>query len=190
MPGGNTTGFGIGTDEDIPSAHYNHVMLQQFVQENEASRRELEDFISQLRDSDLEQQVGDGWTVSTVLCHLGFWDQRALYLLRQWRCGEFEVFRLTAQAIDSINEAGRTVARAVPGQASARLALDSAEAIDSEIAQIGDDLIEKIRAAGLDRTLKRSAHRRAHLGKLKEVLPTVAPGRNSPVQYRKGRTAR
>ncbi len=145
-------------------------MLQHFVQENVASRKELEAFIAQLGDSDLGREVGNGWTISTVLRHLAFWEQRVLYLLRQWRDGQFEAFRLTPQAINSINEAGRAIARAVPGRAAAQLALDSAEATDAQIAQVPEDLAERICAAGLDRMLNRSLHRREHLSKVKDKL--------------------
>ncbi len=145
-------------------------MPQHFVQENEASRNELRAFIDQLGDSELGHEVGNGWTVSTVLCHLAFWEQRVLYLLQQWRDGQFEPFRLTPQAINSINEAGRAIARAVPGRAAAQLALDSAESTDAQIAQVSEDLVEKICAAGFDRMLNRSLHRREHLSKLKDKL--------------------
>jgi hypothetical protein len=148
-------------------------MLQHFIKENEASRRELGEFIAQLGDAKLEQEVGNGWTVSTMLCHVAFWEQRALYLLRQWRGGQFETFRLTAQTIHSINEAGRVIARAVPGRAAAQIALRSAEETDSEVLQISEDLAKTICAAGLDRMLNRSLHRREHLQKLKEKLQLI-----------------
>lgn len=145
-------------------------MLQHVIEENDVSRKELGTFIAQLGDAEFQQAVGNGWTVATVFCHLSFWDQRALYLLQRWQSGDFEAFRLTPQAINSINEAAKVIAGAVPGRTAAQLALSSAEAVDAEIAQLGDDLAEKILSAWLERLLHRSVHRRAHLQKLKEKL--------------------
>jgi hypothetical protein len=53
-----------------------------FVAENEATRVELSEFIARLDDSSFKCPVGSGWTISTSLCHLAFWDQRVLFYLR------------------------------------------------------------------------------------------------------------
>ena len=78
--------------------------------------------------------------------------------------------RLSPKSIDSINEAVRAVSQAVPGSEAARLALDSAAAVDSLVEGISDELCSQIAGAGRERYLRRSLHRREHLRKLQEAL--------------------
>ena len=145
-------------------------MTHDFVQENEASLWELQAVIEGLNENDFGREVGAGWTVATLLYHLAFWDQRTLYLLKEWQCSQFEAFRLSPQAIHSINEATKILVQAIPGHAAAQLALASAEAVDSEVAKLRDDLLQQIVAAGFERALRRSLHRRVHLSRIQEAL--------------------
>jgi hypothetical protein len=138
-----------------------------FVEENQAARQELADLIAQLDERSLHRAVGSGWTVSTLLCHLAFWDRMALSLLKEWQSGGHETPRLSTLSIDSINAAVRTVSQAVPGTEAARLALDSAAAVDSMVEGISDELCSQIVRTGFERSLRRSLHRREHLQKIK-----------------------
>jgi hypothetical protein len=52
-----------------------------FVDENDAARVELSEFIAGLDEHSFKCPVGSGWTISTCLCHLAFWDHRVLFLL-------------------------------------------------------------------------------------------------------------
>ena len=62
------------------------------------------------------------------------------------------------------------ISQAVPGTAAAKLALDTASAVDSLLASISDELISQLVSAGFERYLKRSLHRREHLQKIKAAL--------------------
>jgi hypothetical protein len=141
-----------------------------FIRENEAARQELAELIARLDERSFQCTAGSGWTVSTILCHLAFWDQRALFLLEEWESGPFEPSRLSSQSVDSINQAVKTISQAVSGPAAARLALESAAAVDSRAAGIGDDLCGQIVSAGFERFLRRSLHRREHLRKIRDAL--------------------
>lgn len=142
-----------------------------FVDENDAARMELGEFIARLDERSFEFPVGSGWTISTCLCHLAFWDHRVLFLLNEWeRTGQFETSRLSSQSVNSINQAVNAISQAVPGAAAAKPALDSALAVDSQLASISDELIGQLVSAGFERYLKRSLHRREHLQKIKEAL--------------------
>jgi hypothetical protein len=141
-----------------------------YVEENNASRLELAALIERLDERSFNREVGSGWTVSTVLCHLAFWDQRVLFVLRKWQSAGFEPSRLTPLSVDSLNQAARAIAQAVPGPAAARLALASAAAVDSQVAETGDELASQILSAGYERFLRRSLHRREHLQKIEKVL--------------------
>jgi Mycothiol maleylpyruvate isomerase N-terminal domain len=141
-----------------------------FVEENNASRLELNDLISRLDERSFNIEVGPGWTVSTVLCHLAFWDQRVLFVLKKWKSAGFEPSRLTPLSVDSINQAAAAIARAVPGPAAARLAIESAAAVDSQVAETGDELASQMLSAGFERFLRRYLHRREHLQKIEKAL--------------------
>ncbi len=142
-----------------------------FVDENDAARLELGEFIAGLDERSFKCPVGSGWTISTCLCHLAFWDHRVLFLLNEWeRTGQVERSRFSSQSVNSINQAVNAISQAVPGAAAAKLALDAALAVDSLLASISDELIGQLVSAGFERYLKRSLHRREHLQKIKEAL--------------------
>lgn len=142
-----------------------------FVDENDAARVELSEFIAGLDERSFKCPVGSGWTISTCLCHLAFWDHRVLFLLNEWgRTGQLETSRLSSQSVNSINEAVNAISQDVPGAAAAKLALDTALAVDSLLASISDDLISQLVSVGFERYLKRSLHRREHLQKMEAVL--------------------
>ncbi len=147
------------------------MIIRSFIQENEAARVELGEFIARLDERSFNSAVGSGWTISTSLCHLAFWDHRVLFLLRKWESsGQIETSRLSSQSIDSINQAVNAVSQAMPGSAAAKLALDCALAVDSYLTGISDELIGQLVSAGLERYLRRSLHRCEHLQKMREAL--------------------
>lgn len=142
-----------------------------FVEENEAARAELCQLISGLDEHSLGIAIGSGWTVSTSLCHLAFWDQRTLFLLREWeKSGKIEASRLSAQSIESVNQAVNTVSQAVPGRSAGQLALDCALAVDSRLTEISDKFADELVSTGFERYLRRSLHRREHIQKIRQAL--------------------
>jgi hypothetical protein len=52
---------------------------------NQAEYQHLVSLTNRLTDEQLSHPLEAGWTVSGVLGHLAFWDQRALTLLQKWR---------------------------------------------------------------------------------------------------------
>jgi hypothetical protein len=145
-------------------------MSREFIRENETSRAQLGQLVARLRGGDFERAVGKNWTISTLLCHLAFWDQRALFLLQEAQAGRIDPSRLSTQAIDSINQAARVLSLAIPGPAAAQLVMQSAERVDAEAAKIGNELVEQIISAGFERMLNRSLHRLEHVRKIEESL--------------------
>lgn len=146
------------------------------VRENAATRQALVELASTLSENGYGGPIGPHWTVATTLCHLAFWDQRALFLLKAWeKGGTIEIPKLDAASVDSINEALNRIALEVPGVAAGRLAVESAGAVDGFVAQISNDLAERIEAAGFERYLRRSLHRQEHLDKIGRALRKVAP---------------
>jgi uncharacterized damage-inducible protein DinB len=145
-------------------------MAHAFAQENEASRRELQALTASLSDDDLARDLGNGWTVSAVFCHIAFWDRVILHRIRQWQRTGFEPVRVPPSAVDSINQAAREISRAVPGNEASLMALESAEAVDAELDRLGGELIDQIGAGGFERVLNRSLHRREHLRRIAESV--------------------
>jgi len=141
-----------------------------FIEENDAARRELSELIARLDQHSFNRAVGPVWTVSTLLCHLAFWDQRMLFLVKEWQNGHFETSRLSSQSVEAINQAVKAISQSVPGAAAAKLAWESAAAVDSQLAGISDELIDQIVSAGFERVLRRSIHRLEHIQKIKEAL--------------------
>jgi len=145
--------------------------IQTVVFENQDAHRELSELIARIDGRSFKYQIGSSWTVASTLCHLAFWDRRVLSLLREWgTSGKVEALKLDSRSIDSINQAVNAISLEVPGPAAAKLALENASVVDAHVSAIGDELAEKIVAAGFERFLRRSLHRREHLQKILEVL--------------------
>jgi uncharacterized damage-inducible protein DinB len=143
---------------------------REFIQENEAARRDMAQIIARLDEPSFALPTSPGWTVSSTLCHLAFWDQRAAHLLARWQQGPFEVSSLSPLTVDSINQAVQALSKAVPGPAAAKLALDSAAAADSAVSGSSDELIGQILDASLPWVCQRSLHRREHLKQIRQAL--------------------
>lgn len=144
-------------------------MTLPFVQDNNSSRQKLASFVQGLSEADLAQTNAEGWTVSALLVHLAFWDQRMLVLLRRWQkkgVGDAPVDP------DMINDSLRPIALAMRPQAAVALCLESAEAIDAALEQMSTELYEEIAAAPIHYRFNRSLHRNDHLGEIKRLLAT------------------
>jgi len=144
---------------------------EKIVRENAATRQALHELVSRLSQESYRCPIGRHWTVATTLCHLSFWDQRALFFLKLWVSGgTVEILRLDAPSVESINQAVNWIALEVPGFAAGRMAAESADAVDALVAQISDDLAQRIEAGGFERYLRRSLHRQEHLNKIRHAL--------------------
>lgn len=142
-----------------------------FCLENDAARAELSELAAKLDAASAARPVGSNWTVATVLCHLAFWDRRALSQLKRWQeSGSIEATRPDPQSVASINEAVNTLALKMPAAAAIELALESATAVDNFVAAMDDAAAERLIAGGFERYLQRSLHRREHLRTIRGVL--------------------
>lgn len=143
--------------------------------DNDAARAELTEFAARLDAASAAYSVGSTWTVATSFCHLAFWDRRALFELKRWQeSGSIEATPLDPQSVASINEALNLIALQVPAPAAIALAVESAAAVDSFIVTIDEEFAERIAAAGFERYLRRSLHRREHLAGIRRALDAPA----------------
>jgi hypothetical protein len=135
--------------------------------ENTASRQQLGALIARLSEAELRLPLASGWSISAVLAHLAFWDQRALVLLHRWQA---QGIGPSLVDVDAINDATLVLCAALPPHAAAGLALSSAAAIDQEIDNLPDGFLVEVEAGGPAVRLDRSQHRREHLQQIEQAL--------------------
>jgi hypothetical protein len=143
-------------------------MERQFIQQNNRERERLKKLADSLSDKELNLPLYAGWTIAVALVHLAFWDQRALLITRKWK--KEGVKALPAIDTDTVNDALVPISLAIAPRMAANLALAAAEAIDTELEQASDSLIEAIAALGVPTRLNRGEHRKMHLDEILTVL--------------------
>jgi hypothetical protein len=143
------------------------MMNRDFEKTNKAAREKMRTLIEGMTDEQLTLPTVAGWTIASVLAHVAFWDFRILYLLRHWKENGIEP---SPYDVDAINEAHKPLCLALAPRTAANLALQAAEAIDSEIEKTSDEWVEKIRAAKVQFKFERNEHREYHLEEIDETL--------------------
>ena len=138
-----------------------------FNQENTVERNHLVSLVNQLSDEQLSHPMESGWTVSSVLGHLAFWDNRALLLIQKW---QKDGIGPSPMETDIVNEVTRKFFLAIPPQKAAQIAIESAAAIDQAIEQLSPEMTTAIDTIGKTVHLNRADHRRMHLGEIEKCL--------------------
>src|SRR5437868_2093604 len=127
-----------------------------YAKSNDTERARLKAFVAKASDSDLAHPMPAGWTVSGVLGHLAFWDQRILALLDQWETKGIVPRIEIAGDVDWINDAAKPMFIALPPRKAAEIAVAIAEAVDRRVAALSDKAIERNVAAGTPLSLDRA----------------------------------
>jgi hypothetical protein len=138
-----------------------------FIQPNDESRQKLETFIDSLSDDDFAQTNPYGWTVSALLGHLAFWEQRMLVLLRRWQQNGVDESPVDP---NMINDSLRPLCLALEPRVAAELCLASAKETDAALAAITPELFEAIQASPNHYRFNRSLHRNDHMGEIARLL--------------------
>jgi len=138
-----------------------------YVQGNASEREHLVSLVNRLTDDELSRPLEAGWTISAVLAHLAFWDQRALTLLSKWKQAGVGPSPMDT---DIVNEAMRLHCLAIPPRVAAQLAIDCAVAIDREIEQLTPAMLADVETNGKTVRLDRAHHRRMHLEQIEQAL--------------------
>lgn len=137
-----------------------------FVERNRASTERIRALAARLSDEQLQRPVGEHWTVAIALAHLAFWDRRAMYVLDATE----REGKLSAPELDVfVNDLSLPLWAAVPPRAAARIALESAEALDRRLASYPPALLELVHAFNL-RWVERYLHRGDHLDEVDAAL--------------------
>ena len=133
---------------------------------NRASTDRLRNLAARLTDADLRHPVGVDWTVAVALAHLAFWDRRvSLILDRSQRDGKLFTPEIDVVANDTL----LPFLAAMPGREAARLALESAEALDHYLEAFQPALLEALYSVNQGWVV-RALHRGEHLDDIEAAL--------------------
>src|SRR5574339_1282831 len=95
-----------------------------FVELNRAATQRIRDLAARLSDEELQQPVGQHWTVAIVFAHLAFWDRRVMYVLDKTE----QDGKLFIPEIDIfVNDLSLPLWAAIPPREAARIAIEEAE---------------------------------------------------------------
>lgn len=141
-------------------------MDRSFIEQNRASIRRMRTLAERLNDAELQHPVGEHWTVAITLAHLAFWDLRMLYVLDQTeRKG-----KLFIPEIDiSVNDMLLPLWAAIPPREAARIAIETAEALDQRLENSPPAFLEEIYANN-KRWVMRALHRGEHLDEVEAAF--------------------
>lgn len=140
-----------------------------YVAANERERRRLEALVAKLDDAALSRAMPAGWTVSGVLAHLAFYDQRIVILVDHLKKGE-TVRDINHDDVDLVNDAAKPTQLALPPRKAADVAVAAARAADGAVESLTDEQLAKNAALGTPIYLKRADHRREHLDEIERAL--------------------
>jgi hypothetical protein len=136
-----------------------------FIERNRASTDRIR-AMARLSDAEMKTPVGEHWTVAIVLAHLAFWDRRVMYVLENTEqdntlfIPEIDIF---------VNDLSLPLWAAIPPADAARIAIESAEALDRRLEAFPANLLEEISTYN-KRWVDRSLHRGEHLNEADEAL--------------------
>ncbi len=140
-----------------------------YLEANKKGRERLQGLANRLTDEQLALPTGDGWTIAAILAHLAFWDFRVLVLVKRWKQTGVGPSPIDA---DAVNDAMKPLCLAIAVRETANLALQAAEAVDTELESLPEHVragIENLVREGKFR-LDRSIHRNEHIDLIERAL--------------------
>lgn len=138
-----------------------------FVEANRASLDRMRTFVDAATDDDLRTEMPAGWTVSAVLGHLAFWDQRVQVVLDMVEEG-VKPPPYDEGSVDWINDTAKRFLLAMEPRALARLAVDIATRTDERVANLSDELLDETTQTWF--TQERWRDRTEHLDEIDQAL--------------------
>ncbi len=136
-----------------------------FSERNRAATQRIRT-LARLSDEQLMQPVGQHWTAAIALIHIAFWDRRILYMLDAL---EREGRVPTAQIDVAVNDISLPLWAAIPPREAARIALETAEALDQRLETLAPAQLEALHASN-PRWVERALHRGDHLDEVEAAL--------------------
>src|SRR5215216_5143808 len=99
---------------------------QSFIERNRASTERIRALAASLTDAQMQQPVGEHWTVAIALAHIAFWDRRVMYVLDTTeRDG-----KLFIPEIDIfVNDLSLPLWAVIPARDAARICIETSETV-------------------------------------------------------------
>jgi len=144
-------------------------MERSYAAENVRELKRLRALVSKLSDQDLGSMVNEHWTVAGVLCHVAFWDGRALFFAGKLQHDGVLTPETEPESVDWINDSTRPLIHAIPPRQAAEIALRIAEETDELVASLSPELVAKIDDDS-PLNLVRAEHRGEHLDEIEAAL--------------------
>jgi hypothetical protein len=138
-----------------------------YIEANRASLDRMRTFVETATDDDLRTEMPAGWTVSAVLGHLSFWDQRVQVVLDMVEEG-VKPPPYDEGSVDWINDTAKRFLLAMEPRALARFAVEIATQTDERVAGLSDEHLEE--ATQLWFTEQRWRDRNEHLDEIDQAL--------------------
>ena len=138
-----------------------------YIEANRASLDRMRTFVDAATDDDLRTEMPAGWTVSAVLGHLAFWDQRVQVVLDMVEEG-VKPPPYDEGSVDWINDTAKRFLLAMEPRALARLAVDIATRTDERVANLSDELLDETTQTWF--TQERWRDRTEHLDEIDQAL--------------------
>jgi hypothetical protein len=148
------------------TGEFDMTLDRSFIERNRASTHRIRALAARLTDEELQHPVGEHWTVAIALAHLAFWDRRVMYVLDMTeRDG-----KLFIPEIDIfVNDLSLPLWAAIPPREAARIAIETAEALDKRLESFPPALLEEIYTY-TKRWVVRALHRGEHLDEVEAAL--------------------
>jgi hypothetical protein len=140
-----------------------------YVEANRRSLARMRTFVDTVTDDDLRTGMPAGWTVSAVLGHLAFWDQRVQVVLDMIEAG-VKPPPYDEGSVDWINDTAKRFLIAMEPRALARLAVEIATRTDERVANLSDELLDEATQRWF--TERRCDDRNEHLDEIDQALAT------------------
>ena len=138
--------------------------------ETDAERERLRRLIDGMSEADLSRPMPAGWTIASVLAHIGFWDARAIFWLDKWAQG-VPPSAYEPENVEAVNESAKPLCLALRPRDAAQLSLRLAGEADGKVKALSDEMLAKIRATGSPPfNLSRAIHRKEHLDEIEDEL--------------------
>lgn len=143
-----------------------------YIELNHASTNRIRTLAARLTDAQMLTPVGEHWTVAIVFAHLAFWDQRVIYVLdKTEQDGKLFIPDIGVVA----NDISLPLWAAIPARQAARIALETADALDQRLENFSPQLLNEVYTYN-PRWVVRALHRNDHLDEAEAALDTLAAG--------------
>ena len=146
-----------------------------FERANDESRARLARLAATLTPTQLEIELGEGWTVASALAHTGFWDRWqsdrwTAMLAGTWTADSESILAAEHLANDALHPYWAGVDAAdIPA-----LALEAATRLDAQIAAAPDAIVDTLLGTPIAFLVRRFGHRNDHLDHIERAIAAAA----------------